>query len=265
MSDISPRRRLTGRAAIVTAFLVVPLTASFCYAEGAPRMVAAAQAAEVDEWTEVDLQVEQAQEELTEVDVEKEFDRAEREMADAEREIDEAEQKVLRIEREIERGEDGKLVNRKIRFNGKGWEEMTPAERAQFREEMARVRAQLGENGELREEMRQLRRQMGENGEMRREIRLAIAEAQAGAAEARASAPRVVMKCKDQENVVTTEEAPDGKMTMFVCEANADRLAINALRTARSTIASERNLTAQERAEALRSIDEEMSRLSRGE
>ncbi|MGE5953595.1 MAG: M56 family metallopeptidase [Qipengyuania vulgaris] len=265
MSDISPRRRLTGRAAIASAFLAVPLTASICYAEGAPSaLVAAAQAAEVDEWTDADVQEQDEMAEV-EIDIEREFDEAEREFTKAEREFDEAERKFVEIEREIERGEDGKLVKRKIRYNGKGWEEMSEAERAKFKAEMAELRGQFANDGELRMEMRKLRSDMAENGGMRQEIRLAVAEAQAGAAEARVNAPRVVMKCTGSDELITTKEDSDGRTTMFVCEANADKLAMNALRTAQSAIATERNLTAEQRAEALRSIDEEVARLEREE
>ena len=266
MSDISPRRRLTGRAAIASAFLAVPLTASICYAEGAPSaLVAAAQAAEVDEWTDADVQQDQDEMAEVEIDIEREFDEAEREFTKAEREFDEAERKFVEIEREIERGEDGKLVKRKIRYNGKGWEEMSEAERAKLKAEMAELRGQFANDGELRMEMRKLRSDMAENGKMRQEIRLAVAEAQAGAAEARVNAPRVVMKCTGSDELITTKEDSDGRTTMFVCEANADKLAMNALRTARSAIATERNLTAEQRAEALRSIDEEVARLEREE
>ena len=251
MSDISPRRRLTGRAAIASAFLAVPLTASIAYAESAQSAFAAsAQTAEVDEWTDADVQQEQEEMAQVEIEIEREFDEAERELDQAERDFDEAERKLVEIEREIERGEDGKLVERKIRYNGKGWEDMSDAERAEVREEMA-----------------ELRQQFAEDGEMRREIRIAVAEAQADAreavAEAMATAPRVVMKCKDKENLVTTEQDSDGKVMMFVCEANADKLALNALRSARSAIAIERNLTDRQRAEALRSIDEEIARIER--
>ena len=266
MSDISPRRRLTGRAAIASAFLAVPLTASIAYAESAKRAYAAsAQVAEVDEWTDADIQQEQEEMTQVEIEIEREFDEAEEEFTKAERDFDEAERKFVEIEREIERGEDGKLVKRKIRYNGKGWEEMSEADRAKFREEMAGLRQQFAEDGEMRREMREMRREFGENGELRRDIRLAVTEAQSEAAEAHAKAmafaPRVVMKCKDKENLITTEEGSDGKVTMFICEANADRLAVNALLTARSAIATERNLTAEQRAKALRSIDDEIARL----
>ena len=266
MSDISPRRRLAGRAAIASAFLAVPLTASICYAEGTPRLlVASAQAAEaqVDEWTDADVQQEQREMAEVELDIEREFDEAEREFAEAEREFDEAEREFAEIEREI--AEDGHhtIVKRKIRYNGKDWGEMSEAERASVREEMAEMRKQFGENGELRQEMRELRRQFGENGELRREIRLAVAEAQAEGARAHAMAPRVVMKCKDKVNYVSTEVDNNGRTTMFVCEANASKMALSALRTARIAVESERNLSAEERAEALRSIDEEIAELQR--
>lgn len=265
MSEISPRRRLTGRAAIATAFLAVPLTASFCYAEGSSiALGAAAHAAEpeVDSWSETDLQ--QQQEELVEVDIEREFDEAERDIADAERDIDEAKREIVEIEREIDDGEHRKIVKRKVRYNGKDWDEMNEAERAKFREEMAELRQKFGENGELREEMRELRRQFGENGEMRREVRLAVAEAHAGAAHARAMAPRVVVSCKDEYSPVTSETDANGKTTLFVCETAGDKIAMRALAQARTAIATESSLTAQERAEALRSIDAEIAELERG-
>lgn len=244
MTDISPRRRLTGRAAIVSAFMAVPLTASIYFADDeASTWVASAQAAEVDEWTPTD--VPQEQDETAEVDmdvdVEQEFDEAERDLQRAERELDEAEQKIVHIEREIERGENGKLIKRHVRYNGKNWEEMSEGERAKFREEMA-----------------DLRERLADDGEMRREIRRAVAEARA---EALTSAPQVVMQCKDRDNFIRTEEGSDGRITMFVCEANAEKLAINALRTARSAIAAERNLTSEQRVEALRSLEQELARL----
>ena len=254
MSDISPRRRLLGRGALASAFLAVPLTASICYADDVPSLLAgSAQAAEAD--------VQQSEEEIVEIDIEREFDEAELELEEAERELELAEHGMVHIEREIEHGKDGKVIKREIRMNGKDWSELNEKERAEVRAQLAEVRAQMAEGGEMREEIRKIRRDMGEGGELRREIRLAVSEASAEAAAAGAKAPKVVMKCKDKENVVTTEEGADGKVTMFVCEANADKLAMKALRTARASIASERNLTDEQRAEALRSIDEEIARI----
>ena len=261
MSDISPRRRLTGRVAIATAFLAVPLTASIVYAEGAPRaLAAAAQAAEVEEWTTSEVRQQQAE---PEVDVERQFDEAERDLADAERDLDKAEREIVEIKREIEAGKDRKIVKRKIRYNGKDWSEMSEAERAKLREEMAELRQKFGENGELREEMRELRRELGENGEMRRDIRLAVAEAQASATHARAMAPQVVVACKDEYSPVTSETDGQGRTTLFVCETAGDKIALRAIKQARAAIASERSLSAEERAEALRSLDEEIAEIER--
>lgn len=260
MSDISPRRRLAGRAAIASAFLAVPLTASICYAEGTPGvLVAAAQAAEVDEWTEADVQELQQEQAEAEIEVEREFDEAQDEMREAEVELAEAERELRELERDL--AEDRVTVRRQVTVNGKDWNELSAKERAELRAEMAELRQSLGERGELRETMRELRRDFAENGEVRREVRLAVAEATAEAANASAHAPRVIMECRDKENMITTETDAKGKMTMFVCEANADRLALSALRTARSAIVIERNLTDDQRREALREIDVEIERL----
>lgn len=261
MSDISPRRRLIGRAAIATAFLTVPLTASIVYAEDAPSVLAAAtQAAEVEEWNAAEVR---QKETAPDVQIDRQFEEAERDLAEAEHDFNQAEREVVEIEREIEAGEDREIVKRKIRYNGKDWSEMSETDRAKFREEMAELREKFGENGELREEMRELRRQFGENGEMRREIRLAVAEAQAGAAHARAMAPKVVVSCKEEYSPVSSQTDADGKTTLFVCETAGDKIALRAMKQARATIANERSLSAEERAEALRSLDEEIADLER--
>ena len=261
MSDISPRRRLIGRAAIATAFLTVPLTASIVYAEDAPSVLAAAtQAAEVEEWNAAEVR---QKETAPDVQIDRQFEEAERDLAEAEHDFNQAEREIVEIEREIEAGEDREIVKRKIRYNGKDWSEMSETDRAKFREEMAELREKFGENGELREEMRELRRQFGENGEMRREIRLDVAEAQAGAAHARAMAPKVVVSCKEEYSPVSSQTDADGKTTLFVCETAGDKIALRAMKQARATIANERSLSAEERAEALRSLDEEIADLER--
>ena len=247
MSDISPRRRLTGRAAIASAFLAVPLTASICYAEGAPGvLVASAQAAEaeVDEWTEADVRQEQEEMAEVEVEIDREFDEAERELAEAERELAEAEREFAEIERELAEGGEVLRQGRHVRVNGKDWGRLDEAERA-----------------ELRAEMAELRRQFAEDGELRREIHLAVAEAQAGAMKARASAPRVVEACKDDYAPVTSQTDAKGRTTLFICETAGDRIALRAMRQARTAIASEKSLSASQREEALRELDREIAEL----
>ena len=247
MSDISPRRRLTGRAAIASAFLAVPLTASICYAEGAPGvLVASAQAAEaeVDEWTEADVRQEQEEMAEVEVEIDREFDEAERELAEAERELAEAEREFAEIERELAEGGEVLRQGRHVRVNGKDWGRLDEAERA-----------------ELRAEMAELRRQFAEDGELRREIHLAVAEAQAGAMKARASAPRVVEACKDDYAPVTSQTDAKGRTTLFICETAGDRIALRAMRQARTAIASEKSLSTSQREEALRELDREIAEL----
>lgn len=265
MSELSPRRRLTGRAAIAAAFLAVPLTASICYAEGAPSvLVASAQAAEaepaVEEWTEADVR--QEQEELAEarIEIDREFDEAEREMVEAEREFAEAERELAEIERDLA-ADNKSLKLRRVNYNGKEWDELSEAERAELRREMANIRRELAEGGKHREEMRELRRQFAENGKMRREVRLAVAQAEAESARASAMAPEVVVACKDEYTPVVTETDAKGKTTLFVCETAGEKLALRAMKQARSAIAAEQSLSATERAEALRELDREIAEL----
>ncbi|MBU2340481.1 MAG: hypothetical protein KKE77_04475, partial [Alphaproteobacteria bacterium] len=195
------------------------------------------------------------------VEAERAIRESQREFEKAEREMDRTERKIRSFQRDVESGDARRIAQHRIEWNGKDWSDMSPAEREGFEKEMKQLRAKLGEGGELRLEMEQLRRELGQNGEIQREIRMAVAEARNARATALAQAPRVVMECKDRENYVTTEQHANGQVTMFVCEANAQKLALSALQTARSTIASERNLTGAQRAEALRSIDQEIADL----
>lgn len=256
MSDISPRRRLTGRAAIAGAFLAVPLTASVCYADSvAPSLIASVSAAEVaEEW--------QDREEVTEevVEIERELDEAERELAEAEVEMEEARREIIEIEREMEEdGKERRIEKRRIVVNGKEWDEMSDADKAELRAEMAKLREQFAEGGDFRVEMDKVREQFGEKGELRREIRLAVAEAQ----EAGKMAPEVVVSCKDENSPVTSKTDANGKTTLFVCETAADKLALSAMKSARAAIAAEKSLSAEERAEALRSLDAEIAELNK--
>jgi bla regulator protein BlaR1 len=274
MTEISPRRRFAGRALLAGAALALPLTASITYAEtiapqapaapeapvapGAPAAPAAPAAPlppaapVVPEAPDFDAEFAHTERSLAE---------SERELERAEREMDRTERKIRDFERAVESGDTRRMAQHRIEWNGKEWDDMSPAERERFKDEMKALRGKLGEGGELRQEMEQLRRELGPNGEMQREIQMAVAEARNARATAMAHAPRVVMECKDKENYLTTEHGADGRVTMFVCESNAEKLALSALRTARSTIASERNLTGMQRAEALRSIDEEIANL----
>lgn len=278
MSDISPRRRWAGRSGIVAALLALPLTATICYSEAiaapeppappaapfAPNAPVAPDAPEPPEAPEPDLD----QDIDLEIDrvVEIEMQQAEEEMARAERELDRAERKMERVERDLESGDHKRIAKHRIEWNGKDWQDLTAAEREKVRKDLRETRRKMGDNGEIRREMakahREIQRELGENGEMRREIRLAVAEAQAAGVEARAMAPKVVMECRDEDSPVTTETDSSGKTTMFVCESYGDKIALKAMRSARKAIAIDRNLSNEERAEALRELDREIADLS---
>ncbi|OBX20394.1 hypothetical protein A9995_01350 [Erythrobacter sp. QSSC1-22B] len=256
MADISPRRRFAGRAGIAAALLALPLTATVSYSQvTAPSEPPAARGTPAAPEAP-------AAPPIPDVGVEQEFTAIEQGFREAERGLETAETEMLEIERSIETTDGQSVVNQRISWNGKNWSELTPAERKAARQHLRETRAQPAEDGELRREMEQLRRDLAENGQMRRDISIAVAEANAAAAQARAEAPRIVMACKDSTNYVTTQQNADGGTTMYVCEANAEKLALGALRTARSALATGRNLTPETRTEALRSIDEEIADLS---
>lgn len=249
MTDVSPRRQLVARTGLVAALFALPMTASICYANAAeppapPEAPAAPlppeppapplppeppAAPEVDNW---DSELDGVQEIRT---------------ADG------------RVERHvIIRHGDGdgsreRRVERRVIRHGdmEGW---SAEERAEFEKDMA----------EFERDMAEMRRELADqNIEIQREVRIAMAEAHSAAAKARDAAPRVVMSCRDKENIVTTETDAKGRTTMFVCEANGDRIALKAMKSARKAIEADRNLSDEERAEALRAIDEEIAEHSR--
>ena len=259
MSDISPRRRLMGRGALASAFLAVPLTASICFAEvSASEVPDPPQPPAPSDWSAVPVPpAPPAPPQPSEFDAE--FAEVEREIAEAHSEIEETRREIVEIERELAGEHGSKKKHRHIRINGKEWDELDDEERAELRAEMAELRAQLAEGGELHMEMERLRKEFGENGEMRRELRLAMAEAH----EAHANAPKVVISCKDEYAPVTSQTDAKGKTTLFVCETAGEKLALRAMRQARAAIAAEKSLSAEERAEALRSLDEEIAEIQR--
>lgn len=178
-----------------------------------------------------------------------------------------------RLEKEM--GE-GKRVKRHVIVRDGGYvrdrREMTAEERAEFDRDMAEMRKELGESrGQLQRELdrelgehsefqKEMREKFGANSEFRREMRLAIAEAHAGAragARAAARAPQVTVQCRQgQKEVTETVVGGDGKQRIFVCSSLATAEAKRAIAVARAEIARTRELTESQRAEALRSLDE---------
>lgn len=264
MTDVSRRRRIAGRAGIAAALFALPMTASICYASASasePPLPPEAPSAPLppeppaapDAPDALDFERDMA-------DLDRELADIDRELADVDREVTETRDENGRVERRVivrrnsdwDKGEKGEKGDRHVerRIIRTEDERMTAEERAELQ-------------AELREAMAEMRRELGENGEMHREIRMAMAEARAASAEAGSHAPQVKIACKDKENIVTTGKDQQGRETIFVCEANADRVALKAMRSARKAIESDRNLSSEERAEALRALDEEIARQSR--
>ncbi len=267
MTDDTRRRRIVARGTIAAALLALPLTASICYAEAIAASPAAPSAPLPPEAPtapsapmpplapEAPLPPEAPGSEQEMSRLEREFDAAVRDLDAAERDFAKSERQLRDIERDVERGEGTTIEKHRIVWNGKEWDALSPAERKALQKEMKALRKKFADGGEFQVEMERARREFAEDGKMRREMQLAFAEA----ARAQAMAPRVVMACKDDDTPVTSETDADGKTTLFVCESFGDRVAVKALRAARRAIAIDRNLSEEERAEALQELDAEIA------
>ena len=269
MTDGSRRRRLAARGTFAAALLALPLTASICYSEAVAAPGALALAPEPPSAPFAPLppaappapEAPELERDLAEID--RDLAEAEREAAEAEKEFARAEREVRIVERDLASGDAKRIERHRIVWNGKHWDEMSAAERRRVEKDMKQLRKEFAPGGEFQKEMRQLRRELAPDGKMHNEIRLAVAEANAAGAHARAIAPTVVSGCKDENSPVTSETAADGRTTLYVCESFGDRVALKALRSARAAIAGSRHLSHEERDEALRELDEEIAELSR--
>lgn len=258
VSDISTRRRLSGRALLLVGALALPLTASISYASAqdvpappappaptanvpvpptppvppapvvppAPPLPTAVQVAPE---VEIDIDADE--------DVEAEMERLEEKL---EKQEEARERRMMRIEQRIEK--DAKERERRIekrvhRQTHKSW---SKEDKAKFRQEMKELRTELAADGQFHKEMK-----------------LAIAEANA-------QAPEVVVKCRTGQTEVVEEGVSDsGQNQLFVCKANAMKHARKAIASARAAVEGDDSLSASERAEALRSLDEASRSLDR--
>ena len=84
----------------------------------------------------------------------------------------------------------------------------------------------------------------------------ARADAMATARASMAAAPRVTVRCCEGQRSVTETVMEGGREHIFVCKSLATREATRALATARAEINHSRDLSEEQRIEALRSIDE---------
>lgn len=241
MTDISPRRRLLGRALVAGGLLVLPLTASISYAEGADAPIAPtaplAPAAPIAPVAPVapgtpamPLWLQAAGEAETEAP------------ADG----DKVERKVMIFRHkdgEHAEGDPEVIVNedrKVIVIDGKGMSE----------EERARLRAELKEN---------MREMEGELAEARKEHRLAMMEMRR---ELGGDLTRIKVDCKDAAGKDGWQQK-DGKKVMILCHSDITASAVAGLRAARDQIARDGTMSGDVRAEVLKALDEQIAKMSR--
>lgn len=230
MNDISARRRWAGRLLIGGAALALPLTASVSYAQVDPPAPPAPPA---------------PPEAVAPVDApEPPAPPAPPSWTD-----EKGGKRIVRVERTVD--DKGKVTERRYVTHG---DAMTAEEHAELqremadaRREMAEARRDMGEHGEMQ---RELRKEFAKDGRFHKEMRLAIAEA-------RDAAPRVKVACRTgQREVAESVTGKDGREELWVCQAAALAEARAAIAEARADIAAETDMSARERAEALRALDE---------
>lgn len=256
MSDISHRRKLTGRALLVGGALTLPLTASISYATApapaaptAPLAMIAPvpPAPPIAPVPPAPISLQAATQASVSVDAET--------LADVERELDELDAELERaeeeIERELERAEE--RAEREIEREERRLEK---SERSEEREREIRIIRSNSRNisaeaaRQARISIQKVRKDFAENGKMRTELRLALAEAHS-------RKPKVVVDCKGDSSEIAVHETDDkGQTTIFLCRTAIEKTARDSIGYAREAIERDRSMSAGHKAEALRSIDE---------
>ncbi len=233
MSDISPRRKLAGRALIGAAVLALPLTASISYAESmttpnpppaaaaapkAPMLPSGVAAPTPPAPPAAPFAMQGAQE------------------APAAPEAQEVERHVYVINKEGE-GQDGKKHKevRKHRMVFKNGEKLSEDEREkiilELREELDNVDVEIKE---AMEEVRVAMIEMDQNG----------------------SKTKIKTTCKNGKSGETVDS--DGTRTVHVCTSEVMAQALKGIKEARKAIAEDPDMAPDMRAEVLRALDEKI-------
>ena len=283
-SDIPEGRRKLGAGLLVGGMLILPMTASISFAEPiqsegeraaapqppvppVPSVTAAPPAA-----PNASLEAPQPPEPPAAPEMEHELERIIEEDRDAreidmemiERELEKAEQELERVEQDIEReierergaaragpsGQSGPQADGRTR--GRHYS----VRRSVVIDRLGNVTTETLE--EVRDGLRDVRRQFSEDGNLRREMRLALAHAQS-------EKPSIVVECQEgQTEPAASQRSADGSHTIFLCKSAIAQTARTAVAGARQAISRDRNLSIEEKAEALRSIDEALADLEDG-
>lgn len=239
MNDITPRRRLAGRAILAAGLLALPLTASVSYAESvvapeaplppeapiAPAPPAPLAAPPVPHAPPAPPAPPALVAMHAAGDVH--IERIER--------VEDGEKRHVVVRRHVD--EDGE--HKVVRHNGRvvnDLSELSPRERAHYERAMAQLEVRMKELEHLDERIE-------------REVRMATA-----------NIPHVVEGCRGDE--IVDERSEDGREVIRICTARINAEALAGLREARDELAHDEDLSAEIRAQVLRSLDESIARMA---
>ena len=247
MSDLSPRRRLAGRALLGAGLLALPLTASISYAASeasaveAPEPPAPPAPPSAPDAPEPPLPPEapEAPEPPTVIVLDGE---GAGETEVTERVWKDADGKERRMRMVFRAAPDGQVLARQFEATRDG-------DPLAHEEMMAALREGLAEADRVRAELPQI-------------IAEAMASADAANAVAAAGAPRVIVKqeCKGGSEEVSETTTRDGTQIISICQKRVFVSARKGLEEARAEIASDKDIPEATRKEILRTLDSQIAR-----
>lgn len=266
MSDISARRRWAGRSLLLAGALALPLTASISYAEAMqdapppPRVPEAAgapaapEAPSVLEWNDIDG--DNVTVEVTETEDGKHIER-----------------RIVRKSGEAG-GDDGDQVfiiktkdkDGKVRVEERRVKGFTFTDEDGNEISQEEFEKQFEQKWEWKaKEWEKMGEEIGAAMEKRIEMRLG--DGVAPVAPVPPVAPVVKMKCDKAKGTSSKVATADGAVAISICAEGMAKetmaLVAQSLGQARKTIEIDRNLTDEQRAEALRAIDAEIARMNK--
>lgn len=264
MSDISARRRWAGRSLLLAGALALPLTASISYAETAPDAPLPPSAPDAPGGAEIPDAPE-----APEAPAWSDEEGGDVAFATIDREDD---GRVIerRIERTARRGADGDqvyIVKRKDK-DGKVRVEERRIKGFTFTDDHGKEISQ--EQFERQFEMKWEAKakefeKMGEEMGKRMAMRFSDVSIVAPTAPVLSVAPVVRLNCSKAKDTISEVETAEGGLAISICASGIARetraIVAKSLGAARRSIQKDRYLSAEERAEALRAIDEEIARL----
>ncbi|MCM0000398.1 MAG: M56 family metallopeptidase [Erythrobacter sp.] len=248
MSDLSPRRRMAGRALLGAGLLALPLTASITYAAGendsifeAPEPPAPPSPPEAPQPPEAPTPPAPPSVLLIDPDA----PGAPGDTQVTERVWRDATGKERRVKIVTRGRPDTEALAREL----EGMEHLDKAEREAM---LAEVRASLAEADKALADLPRI-----------------IAEAEASAASARAEAgrqPRVIVKheCKPGSEEVSEITTKEGTQIVSICQKRIYATAVMGLREARDEIAADKDIPEETRKQLLRTLDSQISRWNGG-